>query len=69
MAAKAMACFAKLTEDEQASLKKICCGAIDRSIPDDHAQTLLELGLAEVNCGDIGPTSAGRVVMVAHASG
>ena len=51
--------LAKLSEDEQTSLKELCkCGC--RDIPGDHAEKLLGLGLAELTCGGLGPTSAGR---------
>ena len=63
MAQKAKACIARLSESEQASLKKLCSTACGRDIPTDHAEKLLDLGLAEVNCGDLGPTSAGRIAL------
>ena len=63
MAAKANSCAQRLSESEQASLQKLCSGGCSREIPDDHARKLLDLGLAEVNCGDLGPTGAGKVAM------
>ena len=63
MATKAKSCVQRLSESEQASLKKLCSTACSRGIPDDHAEKLINLGLAEVNCGDLGPTGAGRMAM------
>lgn len=63
MAQKATACVNSLSESERASLKKLCNSMSSRDIPDDHANRLLDLGLAEVNCGDLGPTGAGRAAL------
>ena len=63
MASKASMCAQRLSEGEQASLRKLCSGARSRDIPNEHAEKLLDLGLAEVHCGDLGPTGAGRVAL------
>ena len=63
MAEKANSCAQRLSEGEQASLKQLCVNANGRDIPNDHAEKLLDLGFAEVCCGDLGPTGAGRVAM------
>ena len=63
MGSRAQSCFDRLTADERASLRKLCQSAVDRRIPDDHAEVLMSLGLVELSCGDIGPTSAGRVAI------
>lgn len=63
MAEKASPCARRLSEGEQASLKQLCANANGRDIPNDHADKLLDLGFAEVCCGDLGPTGAGRVAM------
>lgn len=60
MPARAKACIESLTEDEQASLRDICTCGCDRKIPDAHAVKLLGLGLAELNFGEIRPTSSAR---------
>lgn len=50
-----------LSEDEQQSLAKLCrCSCHNQSIPGEHAEKLLRLNLAEMTCGGLGPTSAGR---------
>ena len=50
----------ELSEDEQASLIKLCGSKCETRIPDAHAQRLLDLGLVEVSCGSIRPTRTGR---------
>ena len=53
--------LAQLSEDEQRSLQKLCrCCCTDQKIPGAHAEKLLILGLAEMTCGGLGPTSYGR---------
>ena len=50
-----------LSEDEQQSLQRLCrCSCSNQNIPGDHAEKLLKLNLAEMTCGGIGATSAGR---------
>ena len=66
MPGRAQACVKRLTEDERASLKKLCKRAGDREIPGAHAMKLLDLGLAELNCGELGATGAGRVAMISR---
>ncbi len=52
---------ARLSEEEQQSLRKLCkCCCKDQKIPADHAEKLLILGLAEMTCGGLGPTNYGR---------
>ena len=63
MTSKSTSCAKDLSESEQASLKKLCATACGRDIPDEHVHKLLDMGLAEVNCGDLGPTGAGRVAV------
>jgi hypothetical protein len=51
----------RLSNEEQQSLRKLCrCCCKDQKIPADHAEKLLILGLAEMTCGGLGPTSSGR---------
>lgn len=51
----------RLSEEERQSLRKLCkCCCKDQRIPGDHAEKLLILGLAEMTCGGLGPTSYGR---------
>jgi hypothetical protein len=51
----------RLSEEEQQSLRKLCrCCCKDQRIPGEHAEKLLILGLAEMTCGGLGPTSSGR---------
>ncbi len=69
MAEKANSCIHRLSDGEQASLKILCANPCVREIPANHVDRLLELGFAEVNCGDLGPTGAGRVAMRRIASG
>ena len=60
--------LAKLTDDEQASLNKLCrCGCTPK-IPGEHAEKFLVLGLAELTCGGLGPTSSGRHAVAYAAS-
>jgi hypothetical protein len=55
----------RLSEEERQSLRKLCrCCCKDQKIPADHAEKLLILGLAEMTCGGLGPTSYGQ-----HAAG
>ena len=63
MPGRAKACIESLTEEEQASLRKICTCSCMHDIPDDHAVKLLGLGLAELNFGQIGPTASARSAM------
>lgn len=62
MAIVAKSCAERLSESEQASLRMLCIGSSSRDIPNDDACKLLDLGLAEVHCGDLGPTGAARHV-------
>ena len=58
----------KLTDAELESLTKLCrCGSCD-GIPMEHTAKLHELGLAELTCGGLGPTSAGRHAVQYQAS-
>lgn len=53
--------FDRLSESEQSSLRKLCrCSCYNQKIPVEHAEKLLSLGLAELTCGGLGPTCAGR---------
>lgn len=65
MAGSKKRCIASLTDDERASLKKLCGTRADRQIPADHIEKLLVLRLIEVNWGEVYPTSSGRSVMFA----
>lgn len=58
----------KLTDEERSSLCDLCRCGCDRTIPGEHAERLLDLGLAELTCGGLGPTSAGRHA-VAYSAG
>lgn len=61
MGSKERVLIARLSEEEQQSLRKLCrCCCKDQKIPGDHAEKLLILGLAEMTCGGLGPTSSGR---------
>lgn len=62
MAIVAKSCAQRLSHSEQASLKILCNGTSSRDIPNEDACKLLDLGLAEVHCGDLGPTGAARTV-------
>ncbi|MEM7190620.1 MAG: hypothetical protein AAF439_13495 [Pseudomonadota bacterium] len=64
MGDKARSCFDRLTADEKASLKQICKNSVGEQIPDEHAEVLMSLGLVELSCGDLGPTSAGRMAVI-----
>jgi hypothetical protein len=66
--------LASLSEEEKQSLVKLCrCCCKDDKIPGAHAEKLLTLGLAEMTCGGLGPTSYGRqaaaLLRVGHAQG
>jgi hypothetical protein len=53
----------RLSEEEQQSLRKLCrCCCKGQDIPGDHAEKFLIIGLAEMTCGGLGPTSYGRHV-------
>lgn len=52
--------LAKLSDDERKSLTKLCSCSCNRGIPGEHAEKLLDLGLAELTCGGLGPSSAGK---------
>ncbi|MEM0987737.1 MAG: hypothetical protein AAGK00_02575 [Pseudomonadota bacterium] len=52
--------FEELTQDEQASLERLCGSACRNDIPVDHAHKFLGMGLAEVTCGGLGPTRTGK---------
>lgn len=59
-----------LSDDEQQSLQRLCrCSCSSQNIPGDHAEKLLRLNLAEMTCGGLGPTSAGRHAAVTLANG
>lgn len=50
-----------LSEEEQESLQRLCrCSCSNQKIPGEHAEKLLRLNLAEMTCGGLGPTAAGR---------
>lgn len=51
---------ASLSEEEQQSLRRLCHCCSGHEIPGEHAEKLLKLNLAEMTCGGLGPTSAGR---------
>ncbi|MEM7423428.1 MAG: hypothetical protein AAF334_06870 [Pseudomonadota bacterium] len=52
--------LARLSDEEQVSLRKLCACGCDNDIPGDHAEKLLGLGLAELTCGGLGPSCSGR---------
>lgn len=56
--------FEVLTEEEQASLRKLCGCGCEKTIPDDHAEKFMHLGLAELNQGGFCATSTGRLLLV-----
>jgi hypothetical protein len=61
MGTKERALVESLSEDEQQSLQRLCrCSCSSQNIPGDHAERLLRLNFAEMTCGGLGPTSAGR---------
>ncbi len=61
MGSKERQLVARLSEEEQQSLRKLCrCCCKEQQIPNEHAEKLLILGLAEMTCGGLGPTSSGR---------
>jgi hypothetical protein len=51
---------ARLTPDEKSSLEELSHGPARPSIPFDHAERLLGLGLAELSSGRLDLTIAGR---------
>lgn len=51
---------AGLSEEEQQSLRRLCQCCSSQEIPGEHVEKLLKLNLAEMTCGGLGPTSAGR---------
>lgn len=54
-----------LSQDERESLLRLCrCSCSNQNIPGDHAEKLLRLNLAEMTCGGLGPTAAGRRMAV-----
>jgi len=53
----------ELTADERTSLTRLCAGAREQKIPAAHAEAFLDLGLAEVCCGGLALTSAGRAAL------
>ncbi len=60
--------FEELSKDEQDSLIQLCrCGGA-RNIPDDHAEKFLGLGFAELNCGGVSATRAGRTLVARSAA-
>lgn len=58
----------KLSDEEKASLKSLCSCGCSGKIPGDHAEKLMTLGLAELTCGGLGPTSAGRHAVAYQAA-
>jgi hypothetical protein len=50
----------KLTADEISSLEELDHGPMRPSIPFQHAERLMTLGLAELCCGRLDLTSAGK---------
>ena len=52
--------FDTLSEDEFASLVRLTACGCDRAIPVEHGDKLLALGLAELTCGGLGPSCAGK---------
>jgi len=58
----------KLSDEERASLSRLCgCGCV-KKIPGEHAEKLMTLGLAELTCGGLGPTSSGRHAVAYQAT-
>jgi len=53
----------RLTPDERNSLEELDHGPMRPSIPFDHAERLMGLGLAELCCGRLDLTAAGRHVL------
>lgn len=69
MGTKERALVESLSEDEQQSLQRLCrCSCSSQNIPGDHAEKLLRLNLAEMTCGGLGATSAGRHAVMAFLS-
>lgn len=57
----------RLSDEEQQSLRRLCRSSCrGDSIPGEHAETLLKLGFAEMTCGGLGPSSAGRHAVSAY---
>lgn len=54
--------IARLSENERASLGKLCSDNTC-DIPHRHALRLLELGLVELYCGALDPTGPTRIAM------
>ena len=50
----------KLTADEISSLEELDHGPMRPSIPFQHAERLMTLGLAELSCGRLDLTFAGK---------
>ena len=57
---KASGLLDSLSEEELASLIQLCRSGSHHGIPIAHGDRLHELGLAELTCGGLGPTSKGR---------
>lgn len=55
----------RLTPDERHSLEELDHGPVRPSIPFNHAQRLMGLGLAELSLGRLDLTMAGRHVLAA----
>lgn len=53
----------RLTPDEKGSLEELSHGPLRPSIPFDHAERLLGLGLAELSSGRLDLTIAGRQML------
>ena len=60
--------LAKLSDAERESLVKLCRSGSSDGIPLEHTTKLHDLGLAELTCGGLGPTSAGRHAVHYQAS-
>lgn len=56
---------ARLTPGEKSALEELDSGIIRRRIPAPEAERLLSLGLAELNCGSLALTIAGRHALIA----
>ena len=52
--------LSKLSVEELASLRTLCSGGCGQKVSGEHAEKLLGLGLAELTCGGLGPSCAGR---------
>jgi len=55
----------RLTPDEKSSLEELSHGPVRPSIPFEHAERLLGLGLAELSSGRLDLTIAGRQTLAA----